>query len=59
MWIGQPILCKHNGKIEEGTVEKMFEEDVHIKLATNETISRKYWEVRALRGGGDEKTNAK
>jgi len=57
MWIGQPILCKHNGKLQEGTVEKMFEEDVHIKLGNNETISRKYWEVRGLRGDNDEKTN--
>jgi len=59
MWLGQTILCKHNDKLQEGTVEKMFEEDVSIKLANNETITRKYWEVRVLQGPYNEKTSQK
>lgn len=48
MYIGYRLLIKHEGEVKEGIVEKIFEEDLDIKLNTGEIIRRKFWEVRSI-----------
>ena len=48
MYIGQPLLVKHNGEIKEGKVTKIFPEDLEIKLKDGALIQRKFWEVRKI-----------
>ncbi len=48
MQIGTPLLVKHNGKIKKGRVEKIYPEDLDIKLENGELIRRKFWEVRVV-----------
>jgi hypothetical protein len=45
MQIGQRVLAKVNGKVEECIVEKIGFEDLILNTG-KETISRKYWEIR-------------
>lgn len=48
MYIGKPLLIRHNGQIIEGKVEKIYPEDLDIKLPNGEIVRRKFWEVRAI-----------
>ena len=49
MHIGQTVLLKHEGKLMEGKITDMFEEDVNIELADKTIIQRKYWAVRKIK----------
>lgn len=49
MQIGVHLLVKHDGKVQEGIVVKLFEETIEIKLLIGDIIIRKYWEVRSLK----------
>jgi hypothetical protein len=48
MYIGKRLLIKHEGKIQEGLVQRIFQEELDIKLTTGEVIRRKFWEVRII-----------
>ena len=48
MQIGNKLLVRHNGLVLEGIVTNFYEETIEIKLANEEVITRKYWEVRAV-----------
>jgi hypothetical protein len=48
MYIGQKLLVKHEGKVQEGIVENIYLEDLDIRLNNRELISRKFWEVRKV-----------
>lgn len=48
MNIGQPILVKHNGIVQEGIIEVIYSEDLDIRLENGELIRRKFWEVRKI-----------
>jgi len=48
MYIGQRLLVKHDGVLQEGNVEQIFQEDLEIKLDSNAIIMRKFWEVRRI-----------
>lgn len=48
MHIGQSVLCKHNEIVQEGKVQKIYFEDLDIKLENGETIRRKFWEIRKI-----------
>lgn len=48
MQIGARLLIRHEGKIVEGTVMKLFEETIEIKLGNGEFVIRKFWEVRSI-----------
>jgi hypothetical protein len=54
MYLGKRVIVKHQNKLQEGSVEQIFDEDLHIKLDNNEIITRKYWEVGKIK---DEKEN--
>jgi hypothetical protein len=49
MHIGKRLLIKHNNIVQEGKVEKIFSEDLEIRLDNNEIIIRKFWEVRKIK----------
>jgi membrane protease subunit (stomatin/prohibitin family) len=46
MHIGFRLLIKHEGKVQEGSVIKIYEEDLDIRLDSGEIVRRKFWEVR-------------
>ena len=48
MHIGKYLLIKNEGKIQEGIVEQIFEEDLQIRLKDGTLIMRKFWEVRGI-----------
>ena len=48
MHIGQTLLVKHEGKIQEGIVEQIHLEDLDIRLSNGDLVSRKFWEVRKI-----------
>ena len=48
MYIGRRLLVKHEGKIQEGIVTKIYNEDLDIRLEDETIISRKFWEVRSI-----------
>jgi hypothetical protein len=48
MNIGRRLLIKHNEKIQEGIVERIYTEDLDIRLDNGELIRRKFWEVRSI-----------
>ena len=48
MYIGQRLLVKHNGVLQEGNVEQIFQEDLEIKLDNNIIIMRKFWETHKV-----------
>jgi hypothetical protein len=49
MYIGCRLLVKHDGEIKEGSVIKIYEEYLDIKLDDNTIVSRKFWEVRSIK----------
>jgi len=53
MYLSQPILIKHNGKVTKGKVIKIYPEELDIELENGEIIRRKFWEIRCI---PDEKT---
>lgn len=48
MQIGTRLLIKHEGKVTEGIVMKLYEETIEIKIGNNELVIRKFWEVRKI-----------
>ena len=48
MHIGKRLIIKHEGKVQEGNVIKIYDEDLDIKLDDGTTIQRKFWEVRII-----------
>jgi hypothetical protein len=46
--IGKWLFVKHENKILKGTVKKIYEEDLDIRLEDETIIRRKFWEVRAI-----------
>lgn len=48
MQINKWLLVKHDGKIQEGKVIKIYYEDLDIQLKNGEIIRRKFWEVRKI-----------
>lgn len=55
MHLGKRLLVKHDGQIQEGNVEQIFEEDLIIRLDNGETITRKFWEIRSINYGNPKK----
>jgi hypothetical protein len=39
-------LVRHNKQVIEGTIIKIYSEELDIKLETGEIVKRKYWEIR-------------
>jgi len=52
MYLGKRLILKHNGKLQEGSVENIFPEDLDIRLDSGELVRKKFWEVRS---SSDEK----
>ena len=48
MFIKQLVYVKHEGKVQIGTVEIIWDEKLEIKLENGETIHRKFWEIRKV-----------
>ena len=46
MNIGKKLLVKNGGRVQEGLVVKIYNEDLEIKLDDGTLIIRKFWEVR-------------
>jgi hypothetical protein len=47
--LGQKILAKIDGKIEICRVSNLGEEDIELEL-NEKKYSRKYWEIRIIKG---------
>ena len=45
MYLGKRIIIKHEGKIQEGSIHKIFEEDLEIMLDGGIIVTRKFWEI--------------
>jgi len=54
MYIGKSVLVKHNGIVQEGKVEIIYDEDLDIRLENGELIRRKYWEIRKVKVKDEE-----
>jgi hypothetical protein len=50
MYLGQRLLVKHNGTVQEGNIEHIYFEDVDVRLLSGELLRRKFWEVRKIDG---------
>ncbi len=48
MRIGDKVLAKVNGKIEECIVEKVYNEDLVLNTG-KEMVTRKFWEIRKIK----------
>lgn len=48
LFIGQSVYVKHEGKVQIGKVEVVWDEELEIKLETGEKIHRKFWEIRKI-----------
>jgi hypothetical protein len=48
MFIGQSVYVRHEGKVQIGKVEVIWDEELEIKLETGEIIHRKWWEIRKV-----------
>jgi hypothetical protein len=46
--IGQRLLVKHDGRVRQGIVIKIFSEELDIKLEDEIIVRRKFWEVKKL-----------
>ena len=55
MQLGCRVLIKHNEKVVEGNVEKILQEDLHIKLEDGTIVMRKYWQIRKIKNEKDER----
>jgi hypothetical protein len=54
MYIGKSVLVKHNGIVQEGKVEIIYDEDLGIRLENGELIRRKFWEIRSIEVKNEE-----
>lgn len=41
-------MIRHEGKVTEGIVMKLYEETIEIKIGNGEFVIRKFWEVRSV-----------
>ena len=48
MHIGQRLLIKHDGIVQEGSVVKIYDEDLDIELENKIIVRRKFWEIRSI-----------
>jgi len=48
MFIGQSVYVKHEGTVQIGKVEIIWDEDLQIKLDSGELITRKFWSIRKV-----------
>jgi hypothetical protein len=48
LFIKQLVYVKHEGKVQIGTVEIIWDEELEIKLENGETIHRKFWEIKKV-----------
>lgn len=48
MYIGKSVLVKHEGKVQEGIVEVVYDEDLDIRLLDGTLIKKKWWEIRRV-----------
>ena len=48
MFIGQSVYVKHEGTVQIGKVEIIWDEELEIKLETGQTIHMKLWEIRKV-----------
>ena len=55
MHIGQRLLIKNDGIVQEGSVVKIYDEDLDIELENKIIVRRKFWEVRQIKGTSYEK----
>lgn len=55
MNIGQKVLLKVNRILRKGIVEKIYREDLDLRLSTGELVNRKFWEIRKIEISEDEK----
>ena len=55
MNLGQQLLLKVEGILRKGTVEKIHQEDIDIRLLTGELIQKKFWEVKKINNEEIEK----
>jgi hypothetical protein len=46
LFIKQLVYVKHEGKVQIGKVEVIWDEELEIKLDSGEIIRRKWWEIR-------------
>jgi len=52
---GQLLLLRVNGELRKGIAEKIYKEDIDIRLQTGEIILRKFWEIRKIKKNEEEK----
>jgi len=48
MYIGQSVLIKNNGRIQEGKIEIIYDENLDIRLLDDTLITRKFWEIHKM-----------
>jgi hypothetical protein len=48
LFIKQLVYVKHEGKVQIGKVEVIWDEELEIKLDSGEIIRRKWWEIRKV-----------
>ena len=48
MHIGKRLLIRYEGKVQEGSVIDISQDDLNIRLDDGTIISKKFWEVRSL-----------
>ena len=54
MFIGQSVLIKHEGIVQEAIVEIMYMDTLKVRLVNGAIIEKKYWEVRKIQKEADE-----
>lgn len=57
MNIGKKLLIKYEGKVVEGTVIKIYPEDLDIQLIDDTVVRRKFWEVKKIDEKQEETAN--
>lgn len=50
MYLGQRLIIKHENVVKEGSVVKIYPEELDIKLDDGTLVRRKFWEVRTTKG---------
>ena len=46
MYLGLRVLVRHEGQVQEGNVERIYDEELDIRLLNGILVRRKYWEIR-------------
>ena len=48
MFIGQSVYIRHEGKVQIGKVEIIWDEELSIRLLDKTLINRKFWEIKKV-----------